>query len=110
MGCGGCGLNSSPDAPHPMPYEDSKLMVSLKLNMASDWWFVRGKYRYGFNSLDQFRAWFYDDKDLIFLHERGFHLSIYDVPQVYEGNSQSLIPEKFHDAGFIEETKALNTI
>lgn len=92
-------VNSSITAEHPLPSDDSLLgdNFSAKYGKDMDWEFqFGGSLRYGFNSLEQFRAWFYSDDDLKALKEKGYTLSLYEVPHVIEGNSQSCINKTHH--------------
>jgi hypothetical protein len=68
---------------HPMPIEDSLLMWNLDNSK-----YPISKCHFGFISLDQLRAWFYNDKWLTNVSEHGVLLSVYDVEDVYIGNTQ----------------------
>ena len=82
---------------HPPPYEDSKLYQSL-LNSPDydgfDYENLLIKYHFGFTSLEQLKAWFYNEDWLEWLDEQGFILSEFecdDVPEMFiAGNSQAI--------------------
>ena len=88
-----------------MASDDTKLMLSYKLKEKEyDYW---RNCRHGFNSIDQLKAWFYNNTELTLLHTEDFVLSIYDVPFIFEGDSQSCIEAEFHDEKWLKETKQL---
>ena len=71
---------------HKEPCSDSLLApVWLSLSTGSRETFV-----FGFASIEQLRNWVYDDDWLYKLHETGFILSVYDVPDkdVIAGHTQ----------------------
>lgn len=93
----------SQDRRHPVPREDSKLMNALPKTakepdeFSRDLMTIRRKwiesFIFGFSSLGQLRAWFYDDTVLEWLHDNGFKLVAYEGV-AYHGNAQSIIRKK----------------
>ena len=63
---------------HPTPEEDGMGFVPF------------GVYRFGFQSFEKFREWFFHPMGRNSLNKSGFHLSVYRVPQkhVKYGNKQ----------------------
>jgi hypothetical protein len=74
-------------ARHPIPENDSLLMDNMSCVIereglppaTSAWSFIYGRYRFGFASVDQLRAWVYQDDWLVKLHLYGLRLAVYDV-------------------------------
>lgn len=85
---------------HPLPSDDTPLNNAIRHdfeeNMGDYEMFHGGTVRYGFNSLEQLRRWFFNDNELKHLDECGFSLSIYKVPSMYEGHTQCAILAKYH--------------
>jgi hypothetical protein len=57
------------------------------------------EFRYGFSSIEQLLKWFYaySDRMLDFLRHQGFHISVYEVSDLKEGNlhqAAAIIPPK----------------
>lgn len=79
------------DTNHPTPMMDSLLMSNLGYNdnMSS--------HHFGFGSVDQLRRWIYNDDWLRQLHNAGFILVTYDVPDeyVFLGNTQCVFTKCF---------------
>lgn len=80
------------DKRHPAPCDDSALVYDFETNHDSDGFYVPERYRFGFSSFPQLRAWIYDDDWMIDLHDRGYHLSIYEIERsaVAIGYSQAM--------------------
>lgn len=66
---------------HPLPHFDTKLQSSLQNRPIY-------RYHFGFSSIDQLRAWFYNDDWLYKLSLKGVVLSVYAAKEYYGGNSQ----------------------
>lgn len=74
-------------ARHPIPENDSLLMDNMFYVIERENWphdtsahsFIYGRYRFGFASVDQLRAWVYQDDWLVKLHRYGLRLAVYDV-------------------------------
>ena len=71
---------------HPSPSEDSRLWEGLK-QKENDSLPDLKQYLFGFSSIAQLRAWFFDDEVLRHLHEKGFVLVEFDC-KIVNGNSQ----------------------
>jgi hypothetical protein len=91
---------------HPMPNKDSLLKEKFPGDISD---YFNGNWRFGFESINQFRAWFFNDEWLKSLDRDGFKLSIYDVPAsaCFFGNSQGIMKAKYHTDIFLKESKAL---
>lgn len=77
---------------HLIPSADSKLWDNLKY--IKDW---ELRFKFAFSSLEQLRNWLYEDKFLIYLHDNGFFLTIYQFNddekyKTFDGYRQSVIP------------------
>ena len=80
---------------HPNPYKDSMLVNDFEQRSVPGdlvMFTVPLNYRFGFSSMSQLRAWIYDDDWMIDLHDRGYHLSIYELERsaVAIGYSQAM--------------------
>lgn len=69
---------------HPLPHTDTKLQSSLYNKEI----YVFYGHHFGFSSIDQLRAWFYNDDWLYKLSLKGVVLSVYAAKEYYGGNSQ----------------------
>ena len=86
------------DRVHPVPKCDSKLMQSIpKCGKRLDCFGVEEpkfkwifNFVFGFSSIEQLRAWFYEDEVIEWLHENGFSLVVYEGI-AYHGNCQSIV-------------------
>jgi hypothetical protein len=88
---------------HPSPYDDSLLCERVLASGRDGYWDGDGSYmpwihyhvfHYGFDSVKQFFRWFYDAYMLIELDEIGFKLYVYEVNEMYIGNTQAIIPSR----------------
>ncbi len=74
---------------HPTPEDDSKLRDAwikiVRDGFSSDW-------RFGFTSVDQMRAWFYEDDWLVAMHDIGLGLVVYgcSTDEVRLGHTQAV--------------------
>ena len=98
---------SSSSPRHPVPQDDSLLMESLRKDGFSEPYFPR--FRFGFKSIEQLRAWFYDDKILLALEALGFKLAIYDA-DVLVGSSQAVILDEEHVLQNRKEVRKLSSL
>lgn len=96
-------LDSGVTPNHPMPDEDFLLRPQIRGGLS----LFSGKYRFGFSTYNQLRAWFDDDKSLEALFNDGFQLSVYEVPFVFRGESQACIDEKHHKDEYMTERQSL---
>lgn len=82
-------MGFNPDK-HPLPQQDSLLQENLGTRTL-----IGSKRKnipplhFGFDSLNQMRAWFYHDEWLQIMHENGIVLSVYEAEEVYLGFSQA---------------------
>jgi len=85
---------------HPVPGKDTRLQAGLVAKGLKGWDLEyvhkRGHYRFGFSSRKQLRAWFYDESLYVAMTANGVKLSIYEVPEVIEGNAQAVIAAEHH--------------
>lgn len=95
---------------HPLPEADGGLQEWMDTHTYEE----RQLYFFGFDSVDQARAWFYDWKVLVTLEHCGAKLRVYAVPDwaVYVGFAQTVFrideaelvvefkPTDLHDADF----------
>lgn len=72
---------------HPNPYHDSLLSETWETLM--DW----NKFKFGFSTYAQYRAWFYSNEILAEMQKRGVVLSIYKVEEHYVGHTQAIYRE-----------------
>lgn len=105
---------------HPLPEEDGGLREWLHEHSDRE----RDKFYFGFDSVDQARAWFYDWKVLVTLQNCGAKLRVYAVPDwaVYVGFAQAVFrideaelvaefpPTRLHDADFEDTIEELDNI
>lgn len=102
----------NPSERHPMPQDDS-LLTTNKYNIEAlrGYYWFSSVFRYGFNSLEQLRSWFYEDSALEMLHNCGFVLAIYEIPEMIEGHTQCIMLDKYHnDERRIEEISLLSLL
>jgi hypothetical protein len=87
MGCGAQG------GKHPTADEDTKLS---KLMTGLSWW--DGKHRFGFESVQSLRRWFFNDIWIGELDQTCI-VGVYDVPSeaVFCGTTQSVFEGKYHN-------------
>ena len=80
---------------HPEPFEDSLLMENLEELPEFKW----EDYKFGFDSYKQFRRWFYHDKLLNRLMNRGFVLNLYrvDSSKMFVGYTQAIVETSYLD-------------
>lgn len=95
---------------HPLPEHDGGLQGWMHEHSVIE----RDKFFFGFDSVDQARAWLYDWKVLVTLEHYGAKLRVYAVPDwaVYVGFAQTVFrideaelvvefkPTDLHDADF----------
>lgn len=79
-----CGDYEEDLSRHPIPEDDSKLLRSFeKLTDEQRFECLRiatiSDYHFGFKSIDQFRAWFYDDNVVLWLHNQNYVLTEFEV-------------------------------
>lgn len=105
---------------HPLPEEDG----GLREWMHEHTYMERQEFFFGFDSVDQARAWFYDWKVLVALQNCGAKLRVYAVPDwaVYVGFAQAVFridvaelvtefqPTALHDADFEDTIEELDNI
>lgn len=107
--------NSQISSRHPGPNGDTKLKQEIINSNNSSYYyesltekFVNGNsFYYGFENITQLRSWLPDDELLVDLHDMGFKLVVYKVPEVYYGNCQTAMPSKHHTNEFIKSEKSL---
>lgn len=91
-------------ARHPTPHDDSALVVSARAQDVTPgelkW---NGQWRFGFISIAQLRAWFYNDNVLRQLGEVGIQLSVYAPDIILAGSTQACMSgEHQAEAGPLE--------
>ena len=80
-----------PDADnHPSPNRDSGLRASAPHLYDDCGFFMEGEFFFGFSSISQLKAWFYNDKLLEEFDKKGYFLVELEG-EVYHGNAQSVI-------------------
>jgi hypothetical protein len=102
------GISGTATTLHPLPQEDE--LLKFVIPTIHRGYYFSGKLRFGFSSLEQLRTWFNDVSDLGRLTEHGFHLSIYKVPKVYAGETQSVIEADYHIVENLKEKHNLDEI
>lgn len=75
---------------HPTPSRDSKLKETAAHLFDEFGWFCGDTFIFGFESIAQLRAWFYNDEIFSYLDNEGFVL-VEMVGEIYHGNCQSVI-------------------
>jgi hypothetical protein len=94
---------------HPAVWDDSMLINKINQQIRIDaegqdeyksvgvWGFIDGKYHFGFGSQDQLRRWVYNDAWMVNLDKHGFHLSVYEVPEMamMVGHTQAIFQKSF---------------
>lgn len=88
---------------HPAPCNDSKLWALISNIRLDD-------YVFGFDSLKQFRAWFYSDDLLTQLERAGIVLRAYSTAFYFVGNSQAVFLKSDHTEANIIEEISLKTL
>jgi hypothetical protein len=78
------------DRKHPSPYEDS-LLYGNWIHLLNS--FQYDKFKFGFSTYAQYRAWFYSNEILAEMQKRGVVLSIYKVEEHYVGHTQAIYRE-----------------
>ncbi|MGZ8887974.1 MAG: hypothetical protein ACXW1D_00280 [Halobacteriota archaeon] len=75
---------------HPTPYNDDRLMSNLFQKSGSRYEF--SEFHFRFSSLDQLRRWFFEDKILRMMHDRGVVVSEYVChwDDVVHGHTQAI--------------------
>lgn len=103
---------------HPVPERDGGLQEWMDTHTPEE----RELYFFGFDSVDQARAWFYDWKVLVTLEHYGAKLRVYAVPSwaVYVGFAQTVFrideaelvaefkPTDLHNANFEDTIEELD--
>jgi len=107
-GTANSGIRGMATTLHPLPHDDKILKFAIPTSHGG--YYFSGKLRFGFSSLEQLRTWFNDVSDLARLMTRGFHLSIYKVPKVYAGETQSVIEADYHIVENLKEKRNLDEI
>jgi len=79
---------------HPPLWSDSMLKDALKKDGISTR-ISSTNFRFGFSSMEQLRAWFFDDNVLLQLEDMGFVLGVYEA-DVWVGNCQAIILAEEH--------------
>ena len=76
---------------HPLPCYDSLLWNKISVNLPFEEF---SAYHFGFTSLEQLRAWFYNDDWLEWLHNEGYILTEFecdDIPEIFmSGHTQAI--------------------
>lgn len=75
---------------HPTPNRDSKLKETAAHLFDESGDFEGIDFIFGFESIVQLRAWFYNDEIFSYLNDEGFVL-VEMVGEIYHGNCQSII-------------------
>lgn len=105
---------------HPLPEEDGGLQEWMETHSYKE----RELFFFGFDSVDQARAWFYDWKVLVTLQNCGAKLRVYAVQDwaVYVGFAQAVFrideaelvaefqPTALHDENFDDTIEALDNL
>ena len=88
---------------HPLPHRDSRLMLAIHDKELYTAWDASVMH-YGFGSLDQLRRWIYADDAKHELHNLGFAVSVYDIPddRCAVGDTQAVF--------FINEATKVNSL
>lgn len=74
---------------HPNPNNDSGLKMNAP-HLYNDGYFEASEFFFGFSSISQLKAWFYNDKLLETFDRSGYFLVELEG-EVYHGNAQSVI-------------------
>lgn len=77
---------------HPVPHKDSKLVTEARhLFSKCRWlWWEGDNFVFGFQNIQALKSWFYTNKVLQALHDKGFAVNQYEG-EVYHGNTQSVV-------------------
>lgn len=73
---------------HPLPENDALLYnnhcrMKARQCEQNDIVLYLSDYHYGFKSINQFRAWFYDDDVLLWMHENNYVITEFDVNEEF---------------------------
>jgi hypothetical protein len=83
------GLSSLGTSRHPEPYRDSLLVSNIRESCG---FVTMSDYKFGFESIEKLRTWFFNDQGLKYLHECGLFISEY-FGEVFHGRTQSVIDQ-----------------
>jgi hypothetical protein len=96
---------------HPSPLQDSELTKNFKLKYIRDTGYSMDlrPFLFGFSSIAQLRAWFFDDDVLKYLHEKGFTL-VESNCEIVAGNSQAMASKNSFEFSDKKESSLLSLL